>query len=50
MRQAAGDIEALPGSAAQGRILRWLTLPGLGVALGMLALGAAMLLDARRDA
>ena len=50
MWQAAGDIEALPGSAAQGRILRWLTLPGLGVALGMLALGAAMLLDARRDA
>ena len=50
MRQAAGDIEAPRGSAAQGRILRWLTLLGLAVALGMLALGAAMLLDARRDA
>ena len=50
MRQAAGDIEAPRGSAAQGRILRWLTLLGLAVALGTLALGAAMLLDARRDA
>lgn len=50
MRRAAQPSEAQRGAAGQGRILRWLTLLGLGVALGMLALGAAMLLDARRDA
>lgn len=31
-------------------IVRWLTVLGTGVALGMLALGAAVLLDAREDA
>ena len=50
MRNAARESKALRQAMSPVRTLRWLTLLGLGVALGMLALGAAMLLDARRDA
>jgi diguanylate cyclase (GGDEF)-like protein len=49
---AAAAKERKPGKAGRSpaAVIRWLTLLGMAVALGVLGLGAAVLLDARKDA
>ncbi|MDI3305968.1 MAG: diguanylate cyclase [Acetobacteraceae bacterium] len=51
MQQAVVKLR-LPRSSGKdsARIVRWLTMLGMGVALGMLTLGTMVLLDARQDA
>ena len=50
MRSLSNEDRPASGPLAPSRPPRWLTLLGFLVALGTLALGGAVLLDARRDA
>ena len=45
-----GDVHLTDEASAAGRAIRSLTVLGMTVALGMLALGGVVLLDARQDA
>ena len=45
-----GDVQTTDEGSTAGRVIRSLTVLGMTVALGMLALGGAVLFDARQDA
>lgn len=50
MQQAVAEQRPPRGKGRDpARIVRWLTMLGMGVALGMLTLGTVVLLDARKD-
>jgi len=47
---ASAEVKAIGSDSTAGQVIRWLTIFGMTVALGMLALGGVVLFDSRQDA